>query len=208
MKTAAAFSLAAMQIDVRSNVREVLERMQRRRDDVVRKAIPRALNRTAEMARTACSREIRAEGYAFSAAEIKDAITLRKAGGGRLTVSLLVRRRVKSLIEFGARQTRDGVSVKVHKGRKVIKHAFIGQLRNGRTGVYVEDKAAGKTVLRMQRQYRKGSRGGWHDYPVRKLYGPSVGGVYGTDRILALMNARIRETFPARLEHEIKFLAR
>lgn len=197
-----------MQVDVRSNIAEVLERMQRYRADVVDKAVPRALNRTAEMARTAASREIRGEGYALSASEIKDAIHIVRASSSRKTVSLRVRRQAKSLIDYGARQTRDGVSVKVHKGRKLIKHAFIGQLRNGRTGVYVEDKAAGKVVLRVQRQYKKGSRGGWHDYPVRKLYGPSVGGVYGTQRIVGLMNKRIAEVFAERLQHELRYLSR
>lgn len=197
-----------MQIDVRSNIREVLAGMDRYRAEVMDKAIPRALNRTAEMARTAASREMRADGYGFSAAEIKDAVLITRANAGRQSVTLRISRRTKSLLEFGARQVKEGVSVKVHKGRKVIKGAFIGQLRNGRSAVYVEDKTAGKTVLRVQRQYARGSRGGWHDYPVRKLFGPSVGGVYGTDRILSMMQKTIGETFSSRLAHEVKYLSR
>lgn len=176
--------------------------------DVVDKAVPRALNRTAEMGRTGASREMRADGYAFTASEIKDAIALSKASAGRLSAFMRVRRRTKSLMEFGARQTKDGVSVKVHKARKVLKHAFIGQLRNGRMGVYIEDKTAGKTVLRVSKQYKKGARGGWHEYPVRKLYGPSVGGSYSTERIQQIMERILVQTFMDRLQHEIEYLTR
>jgi len=197
-----------MQVDVRSNIKDVLAGLESYRRDVVDKAIPRAINRTAESGRTNASRELRADGYGFSATEIKDAISISKASQGKLKATIRVLRQTKSLMAFGARQTKDGVSVKVHKGRKTIKGAFIGQLRNGALGVYVEDKAAGKTVLRVSKQYKKGSRGGWHDYPVRKLYGPSVGGAYGTDRIQRIMQQYINETFTSRLQHEIKYLSR
>jgi hypothetical protein len=199
-----------MEVNVRSNISDVLARMERYKADVVQKAIPRALNRTTEMGRTAASREMRADGYQFTAAEIKDAIALVRATQGKLVSTMRVRRKTKSLMEFSPQQTSAGVSVKIHKGRKLIRHAFIGQLRNGRYGVYVEDKAAGKTVLRT----RGGKRGkgklksGWHDYPVRKLYGPSVGGAYSTDRIQQIITRVLGETFSARLAHEIKYLTR
>ena len=76
------------------------------------------------------------------------------------------------------------------------------------SGVYVEDKAAGKIVLRFAKQYKRGSKGGWHDYPGRKLYGPSVGGINANERIEALMRVFINETFVDRLTHEISFLTR
>ena len=197
-----------MEVDVRTNIREVLARLGRQRDDVLEKAIPRALNRTGQMAITASTRGIREEGYNFKASEIKDAIAMLQATRAKLTTTLKVRRRTKSLMLFNPVQTKDGVRVKVHGAAKLIKHAFIGQLRNGRTGVFVEDKAAGKVVLRRAKQYKRGSRGGWHDYPVRKLYGPSVGGVYGTERIQRDVLQFIGQTFPARLAHEIEYLTR
>ena len=119
-----------------------------------------------------------------------------------------VKRKVKSLMQFSPRESKAGVTVKVHGQKKLIKGAFIGQLRNGRQGVYVEDKAAGKTVVRHSKQYKKGGRGGWHDYPIRKLYGPSVGGAYSTARIQEIMEKMIRETFADRLAHEIAYLSR
>ena len=197
-----------MQIDVRDNIDQVLRSMASYRSDVLQKAISRALNRTSEMARTETSRTMRSEGYNFTASEIKQAIALSKASTARLVTTMRIRRRVKSLMAFNPRASKAGVTVKVHGQAKLIKGAFIAQRQNGVQGVYVEDKAAGKVVLRFSKQYKRGSRGGWHDYPARKLYGPSVGGVYANKRILALMRTFIAATFSDRLAHEISFLAR
>ena len=197
-----------MTIDVRSNIAAVLAGLDRYKRDVVDKAIPRALNRTGEVARTQASREMRDDGYNFTASEIKDAISIFKATQGRMVTTLKVRRRTKSLMAFSPRESKAGVTVKVHGQRKLIKGAFIATLRNGAQGVDVEDKSAGKTVLRRAKQYKRGSRGGWHDYPVRKLYGTSVGGAYGTERIQKIMSELITSTFADRLAHEIKYLSR
>ena len=195
-------------IDVQDNIRDVLAGMERYRRDVVEKAIPRALNRTGEMARTDASRKLRDDGYNFTASEIKQAMSLLKATQGRLVTSIKVKCRVKSLMQFSPRESKAGVTVKVHGQKKLIRGAFIGQLRNGRQGVYVEDKAAGKTVVRHSKQYKRGGRGGWHDFPIRKLYGPSVGGAYSTERIQLIMEQMIRSTFADRLAHEITYLSR
>jgi hypothetical protein len=124
-----------------------------------------------------------------------------------LVTSIRVKRKVKSLMQFSPRESKAGVTVKVHGQKKLIKGAFIGQLRNGTSGVFVADKSAGKRVVRYSKQYKRGSRGGWHDFPVRKLYGPSVGGSYSTDRIQRIMEEMIRSTFADRLAHEIKYLS-
>lgn len=200
--------VCTMQVSVKDNIQAVLARMDGYRRDVVEKAIPRALNRVGEMARTAASRELRDDGYNFTASEIKQAIRLIKASSGRLVTSMRVRRKTKSLMEFSPRQTKDGVTVKVHGQRKLIKGAFIAQRQNGVQGVYVEDKSAGKIVLRHAKQYKRGSRGGWHDFPGRKLYGPSVGGAYANDRIQQVILRFIADTFEDRLAHEVRYLSR
>lgn len=197
-----------MQIDVRSNVTQVLARMQRYREDVVDKAIPRALNRVGEQARTYAARKLREAGYNFKRAEILDAIRLVKANSARKRITMYVRRRAKLLLQFDARETKDGVTVKVKGQRKLIRGAFIGQLRNGDRAVFIEDKNAGKVVLRRARQYKHGSRGGWQAYPVRKLYGPSVGGAYKNEQVLSDMQRYVAAAFEKRLAHEVRQLSR
>ena len=197
-----------MKLDVKSNIAQVLRRHDDVRRDVVDKAVPRALNRVADMAVTHTSKTMRAQGYAFKAGEIKAAIRVSKARAGLRTVVIRTRRNTKSLIDFSARETKAGVMVKVHGAAKLIKGAFIAQRQNGVTGVFVEDKSAGKIIIRRQRQYKRGSKGGWHAYPARKLYGPSVGGVSATPAIEQAVQAFIFETFSQRLQHEIRFLSR
>lgn len=197
-----------MKLEVRSNIAAVLRQHDSVRRDVVDKAVPRALNRCGDMAVTQTSRIIREEGYAFKAGEIKAAIRLTKARAGLRTVVIRTRRSTKSLIEFSARETKAGVMVKVHGAAKLIKGAFIAQRQSGVTGVYVEDKGAGKIIIRRQKEYKRGSKGGWHAYPARKLYGPSVGGVSASPRVEELLQAFVLETFAKRLDHEIRYLSR
>lgn len=197
-----------MQVDVRDNISQVLARMDGYKREVVQQAVPRALNRTADMTVTAASRELRADGYNFSASEIKGAISLMKANSSRLTVIMRVRRKVKSLMDFSPRESKAGVTVKVHGAKKLIKGAFLAQRQNGLSGVYIEDKGAGKIIVRHAKQYKRGSRGGWQSLPAKKLYGPSVGGVYATDKIQEIMQRLIATNFEERLAHEIKNLSR
>ncbi len=197
-----------MKVDVRGNMSRILADLGRVKQDVVQKAIPRALNRVGAMAITQSSRELRTEGYNFSASEIKDAINQTKASSSSLVTTLKIRRKTKSLMEFNPRESKAGVTVRIHGQAKLIKGAFIAQRLNGKTGVFIEDKAAGKIILRRQKQYKRGSRGGWHSLPARKLYGPSVGGVYANDKVQKVMEVFIGEKFRERLIHEIKYLSK
>lgn len=198
----------AISLDVRGSLNAIIADLGNVKREVLDKAIPRALNRTGSMAITQASRELRDEGYNFKAAEIKAAIDQRKASAGSYVTTLKVRRKTKSLMEFSPRESKAGVTVRIHGQSKLIKGAFIAQRLNGKAGVFIEDKAAGKIILRMQKQYKRGSRGGWHTVPARKLYGPSVGGVYANEKVQSVMRAFIDEKFRVRLTHEIKHLSR
>ena len=192
-----------IKVDVRSNIDAVLRDMAEFTREVVDQALPKALNRVIDMARTQTARNMVADGYNFKNAEIKRSIKLVMASRGQRGVRMRVPRDAKSLMEFDPRESKAGVSVKVHKGRKVIKGAFIGQLQNGRLGVYIEDKAAGKLILRRSKQHKKGSVGGWKAYPVRKLYGPSIGGAFVNDQLQALLEKFVDSKLDERLRYEI-----
>ena len=53
-----------------------------------------------------------------------------KARRGDEEYSIFIKSRYKNVIEFGARQTKKGVSAKVWGKRRVYKRAFIGGGRN------------------------------------------------------------------------------
>ena len=125
-------------ISIKTNFPEVQRAMDQLHEDVAAQAMARAVNRTMEQARTAMSREIRAE-FNLPAAKVNEALRIRRASyrNGLYEISATLesptkRGRSLNLINFAAKHTAQGVSVSVRKGvRKVIKGAFIAN--NGRT---------------------------------------------------------------------------
>ena len=117
-----------------------------------------AVNRTATRTRTHVSREIRKE-LAAPAKVVNN--TLRKTKATRKrpgAVVTLERSRRIPLRDFGARQTRAGVSYRISKqgGRQTAKSAFMISKMNNRVF-----KRKGRTRL-----------------PIGQLYGPSPWGVF------------------------------
>jgi len=198
----------AIAVNVSGSMDRIIADIARKKQGTLEKAIPRALNRTVSMAMTQSSRDLRAEGYNFKASEIKAAMQQQKASTGNLVTTLKIRRKTKSLMEFSPRESKAGVTVRVRGSARLIKGAFIAQRLNGKAGVFIEDKTAGKIVLRRQKEYKRGSRGGWHSFPARKLYGPSVGGVYATAAVQRTMIEFMGAKFRERLLHEVKYLSR
>jgi hypothetical protein len=193
-----------VRVSIKSNVDRVVAKMGSGAREVAEQCVPRALNRVIDMARTQSARDMVADGYNVKVSAVKASVRVIRASRGQRTVRLVIPRQTKSLLEFNAKETKAGVTVKVHGARKLIKGAFIGQLQNGRLGVYIEDKTAGKTILRKAKQYKRGSSGGWQSYPVRKLYGPSLGGMFVNEKLLATLNRFVGEKLEERLRHEIK----
>jgi len=95
--------------------------------DVYKKAAVRSVNRAAQAAFNAGSKEIR-KTYALKAKDIKDDTTLKKASWSKTeaVIRIISKDRI-SLSKFGARQTKKGVSFKIkkNKGRGLIRGAFI-----------------------------------------------------------------------------------
>ena len=144
-----------IQISIKSNVDAVVREMGRSAREVADEAVPRALNRVITMARNQAVRNMVADGYNVKVGEFKAAVKLIQASRGKRGAGMRVPRQTKSLMEFSPSESKAGVSVKIHGAKKLIKGAFIGQLQNGRMGVYIEDKAAGKTILRHAKQYKR-----------------------------------------------------
>ncbi|MEO0410401.1 MAG: phage tail protein [Pseudomonadota bacterium] len=112
-----------------------------------------------------------------------------KASQARLIASLSSRaERPLSLMEFGARQTKKGVSSKAWGKRKLYRHAFIASMPNGKVGVF--------TRKRTQR------------LPIKTLYGPSIPREMADNEIKDMMNSvfqqRLRDRFPHNLDRAVR----
>lgn len=131
-------------VDIKHDFPSVGRKLDAMRTEVAERALAGALTRTAQQAKTAMSREIRSE-FTISAAKVNAALRVRgasfKSGVFSMSASLespAKRFRSLNVINFAARQTARGVTVKIKKtgGRKLLRSAFIGN--KGRT-VFVRE---------------------------------------------------------------------
>ena len=164
------------------------------------KAVVRALNKTAAQARTAAAQEVRSAGYNIKSSAIKSSFYIDKARAGRLVVMLKSTGRPIALINYGARQSKSGVSVQVKAGRQVLRHAFIATMKNGHRGVFERIGNKHKKVKRNGKIVRTG-------LPIKELFGPSIPQSLSNDAVEKALMKKIREKFPQILKHELAFVA-
>lgn len=166
------------------------------------KAIIRALNKTAITARADAAKSIRAEGYNIKAAAIKKSFATTKAAKGRLVVVLRATGKPIALIEYGARQTKSGVSVQVKGGREVLRHAFIATMKSSHKGVFERTGAA-----RLKAPKRvAGSKTRRVNVPIVEKFGPSIPATLANDAIQKAIQQKINQRFPTVLAQELAFL--
>lgn len=179
-----------MKIDIRTNFPQVARQLASMRQDVSNRAVASALNKVTAQAKTAMSREIRAE-FSINTATVNQALRVERATSrGRLrlvaALSSVSRpgRRSLNLGHFAPRQTKLGVTVKVKRRgpRKLIRGAF---LING-----------GATVM---------IRVGRSRLPIKALQTIDVGQMFNTRRINAKVVQLIEARFPAIFANEARF---
>lgn len=188
-----------LKLDVRADVKGITAAMTRYVGEQ-QKAVVRALNKTAMQARTAAAVEVRSAGYNIKSSAIKKSFTIIRASRGNLVVILKATGRPIALVNYGARQGKNGVSVQVKTGRTVLRHAFIATMRNGHAGVFERKGNAHKKVMRNGKVFRSG-------LPIKELFGPSIPQSLANDSVEKALMAKIREKFPQILRHEIAFAA-
>lgn len=160
--------------------------------DVADKATKRALDRTVEQGKAEMTRRIREE-FNLPAGKVREKLFVKRASfaRGRLGLEAVLfsrdasgKRRAINLINFQARETRQGLSFKVKRsgGRSVIKQGFIGN--KGRTAFIRE----GKKRL-----------------PIKALQTIDVPQMFNTRRINQAVVRKLRDVFPAVFERELRF---
>jgi len=166
------------------------------------KVLERGANRAARGMRTDANRAGR-KIYGLKAKTInRDVRTIKAfAKAGKWNAGIDVRLKAKgrlSLMQYGARRTKRGVSVQVRKdkGRKVMPSAFMARQRRG-TG---EDaKFHGEAVF-----VRKGKA----RLPIKKLTGPGVKSVLLREKVREDVTRRALGRYTERLPQEVKQMLR
>jgi hypothetical protein len=188
-----------LKLDVRADVKGITTSLTRYVGEQ-QKAVVRALNKTAMQARTAAAAEVRGAGYNIKSSAIKSSFSIQKASRGKLVVVLKSTGRPVALINYGARQGKNGVSVQVKAGRTVLRHAFIATMQNGHKGVFERTGKTHKKVKRNGKVVRTG-------LPIKELFGPSIPQSLANDAVQKALMKKIREKFPQILKHELAFVA-
>lgn len=194
------FVISAMiSISVKLDISRALAKCDRISADVKDKAIVRAVNKTAAQVKVQSAREVRDAGYNLKIAQIKKAIQLKRAGKSDLVAVLKATGRPIGLINYGARQTKAGVSVQVKNGRKLIKGAFIATMPNGHQGVFIRKGVGHKKIV-------VGGKARWSGLPIEELFGPSIPSAFMNKVVQDALKASVKEKFPRLLKHEIEYL--
>ncbi len=192
-----------MQITIKHNFPQVQRQLDNLHKDIARQATASALNKTIAQAKTAMSREIRAE-FNISAAKVNESLTITRASasGGELRMQASLqsprkRGRSLNLINFMERSTTMAqarkrgkagtlnqlfVQIKKQGGKKALGSAFIGN--KGRT-IFVRE---GKSRL-----------------PIKALQTVDVASMFNTKRVNAKVVQMMVDKFPTIFDHEAKF---
>ena len=186
-----------MKISVTSNISEVLAAMDRYQRDVVARAVPAALDKMADQAKTYTARNIN-KVYKLKVTTVKECITVAHTKPGGFTSSVIAKGKPIALIKYGARQTLKGVSGELNNGRKTIAGAFIATMPNGHKGVFVRD-GRGKHV-----KVLRNGKASWTQLPIKELFGPSVPSSMANAAVQAELQRFIKVKFSVILRQQIK----
>ena len=118
-----------MEVKVKSNMKEALRNLGTVHKKYVQKALVTALNKVGAEVVTQAKKEL-AGATGLKQKVVNKKINKDQARRGDEEYSIFIKSRYLNVIEFGAKQTKKGVSANVWGKRKIYKGAFIGGGRN------------------------------------------------------------------------------
>lgn len=150
-------------------------------------ALARALNKAAANVQTSASVAIRRK-RALRARVVKEAFRIVKATKDNLRASLVLTGRPIPLRDYGARQTKKGVTVAVSPGpRKLVSH-------RGNRG-FIVGSLSGHVFARQ----------GDERLPIKKLFGPSLPATFVQDEVRTAWEATARDAIVKRTIEEARY---
>ena len=174
-----------MEVKVNSNFKKALRDIGNVPRKYVQKAMVTALNKVGAEVVTQAKRELK-EATGLKAGVVAKKIKKDKARRGDEEYSIFIKSRYLNVIEFGARQTKRGVSAKAWGKRKIYRGAFIGGGRN-----------SGKRLV-----FKK-----LKDNPKRieALHGPSLPREFHRQDMEKIFKKKIKTRFPILFKRAVEF---
>ena len=148
----------------------------------IRKAEINALNQVVREAKKVASDELNTV-YNIQKRDINRAIKVETAKAGNLRANLEVTGKKLPLIDFSARQNKQGVSIEVKRGgRKTLTHAFLPTMPTRYRGVFM--------------------RIGTKRFPIREKFTQSIPQFFGTMNIIKKIDDFVRRRLPELFNQE------
>ena len=174
-----------MEVKVNSNFKKALRDIGNVPRKYVQKAMVTALNKVGAEVVTQAKRELK-DATGLKAGVVAKKIKKDKARKGDETYSIHIKSRYLNVIEFGARQTKKGVSAKVWGKRKVYRGAFIRSGRNsGKQLVFKKRKNTPKRI--------------------EALHGASLPREFERQDMAKIFNKKIKTRFPILFKRALEF---
>jgi len=173
-----------MEVKVNSNFKKALRDIGNVPRKYVQKAMATALNKVGAEVVTQAKRELK-DATGLKAGVVGKKIKKDKARKGDETYSIGIKSRYLNAIEFGARQTKKGVSAKIWNNRKIYKGAIIGSGRN-----------SGKQLVFKKSRRKKG---------IEAVHGASLPREFERQNMAKIFNKTINKRFPILFKRALDF---
>ena len=173
-----------MEVKVNSNFKKALRDIGNVPRKYVQKAMVTALNKVGAEVVTQAKRELK-DATGLKAGVVAKKIQKDKARRNDNTYSIFIKSRYLNVIEFGARQTKRGVSAKVWGKRKIYRGAFINSGRN-----------SGKQLVFKKSRRKKG---------IEAVHGASLPREFERQNMESLFNKKIKNRFPILFKRAVEF---
>ena len=174
-----------MEVKVNSNFKKALRDIGNVPRKYVQKAMVTALNKVGAEVFTQAKRELR-DATGLKAGVVAKGLKKNKARRGDEEYSIWIKSRYKNVIEFGAKQTKKGVTANVWGKRRIYRGAFIGSGRN-----------SGKQLVFKQAK----------DNPKRAeaLHGASLPREFHRQDMESIFKKKIKTRFPILFKRAVEF---
>lgn len=168
------------------------------------KALSRSINKGLTGGRTEMVKATR-EILNVKAKKVRDQIKIKKASVSRLSGIMTSKGQPLNLINFGARQTKKGVSVQVLKKnpRETIPHAWIGTGEHNNRLVFMRQRTPENAPYIFTKKVRPGVKYGAlpdkYRLPMESKTGPRLQDIEGRDEVMG----RVQDEASSRLMNEM-----
>ena len=174
-----------MEVTVKNTIKQAMKNVKFVHQQYIPKALVTALNKVGAEVATQAKTELK-NATGLKVGVVAKGLKKDKARRGDKKYTIRIKSRYKNVIEFGARQTKKGVSAKVWGKRRVYKHAFIGSGKN-----------SGKQLV-----FGKSKR---NPKKLKALHGASLPREFHREDMAKIFNKKIKTRFPILFKRALDF---